>query len=113
MANPLRGEVELKAGERTYILRYTTNALVRLEEEFGKSVIQMAENASIKEARALVWAGLLHSHPNLTMEQAGDIMDEAGFTEAIQAASQALRKAFGRAAEGKPLQTAGENSPTS
>ena len=100
MANPLRGEVELKAGEKTYVLRYTTNALVELEERTGRSVMDIANRPSFKDARALVWAGLIHANPDLTLEQAGEIMDAAGFTEAIQAASQALRKAFGRAVEG-------------
>ncbi|ADU50171.1 hypothetical protein Tmar_0046 [Thermaerobacter marianensis DSM 12885] len=103
MANPLRGEVELKAGGKTYVLRYTTNAMVQLEEMLGRSVLEIVNNPSFTDARAMVWAGLLHAHPGLTLEQAGEIMDEAGVVEAIQAAGQALKKAFGRAVdEGKP-----------
>lgn len=91
-ANKHRGEVELKAGDKTYVLRYTTNALVRLEDELGKPATVLGD--SFREARALFWAGLLHAHPEITVEQAGEIMDEVGLTEAVQKAGEALRLAF-------------------
>lgn len=101
MANRERGEVELRAGDKTYVLRYTTNALVQLEDMLGKPVTKMGGDISMKEARAMVWAGLLHAHPDLTPEQAGDIMDAAGLSEAARAVGEALRLAFG-SGEGKP-----------
>ena len=101
MANRERGEVELKAGDKTYVLRYTTNALVKLEDVLGKPVSKMGgEEISMKEARAMVWAGLLHAYPDLTPEQAGDIIDAAGLTQAARAVGEALRLAFG-SGEGK------------
>lgn len=88
-ANRERGEVELAPG---YVLRYTTNALVKLEDALGRSITQMGDG--MREARALVWAGLLHAHPDLTLEQAGEIMDQVGVVEAVAKAGQALRLAF-------------------
>ncbi|HEY8342927.1 MAG TPA: hypothetical protein VIK75_08050 [Calditerricola sp.] len=100
-ANKHRGEVELKAGDKTYVLRYTTNSLVRLEDELGKPAMELGE--SFHEARALFWAGLLHAHPDLTMEQAGEIMDEVGFTEAVLKATEALKLAFPGAVKAKQV----------
>ncbi|MFO7274412.1 MAG: hypothetical protein DIU55_006040 [Bacillota bacterium] len=112
-ANRHRGEVELKAGSQTFILRFTTNALVKLEDEVGKPVQELG--TSMREARALVWAALLHAFPNLTLEQAGDIMDVAGWNNAVQKASEALSLAFGAGeaqGQGNPPAPGGATSPS-
>ena len=59
-------------------LRYTNRSLVRLEEEIGLTVEQAGrrvEIGSLKALSALVWAGLLHDEPNLTVEKATEMIE--------------------------------------
>ncbi|MGE5589200.1 MAG: GTA-gp10 family protein [Bacillota bacterium] len=95
MPNPIRGEVPLQAGGQTHILRFTTNALVELEQTLGVPVSKLPERPGIREIRAMVWAGLLHRGP-MTLEQVGAVIDEAGLQEAAQAVGEAMRLAFGK-----------------
>ncbi len=63
--------------ERTLILSF--NALCRAEEVTGINFL-MGEFtfSSVRVMRALVWAGLLHEDPTLTLEACGDMIEEAG-----------------------------------
>lgn len=105
-------EVRIELGGRERTIRYTANALARMEEktqvktaslrarigmtfvrlgkmgdEGGPEAMMGAEaaaalereglNFSTSEVRALLWAGLLHEDPALTLDQAGDLLDEA------------------------------------
>lgn len=94
MPNPIRGEVPLQAGGQTHTLRFTTNALVELEQALGKPVSQIQENSGIREIRAMVWAGLSHER-RITLQEAGDLVDEAGLQAAAEAVGEAMRLAFG------------------
>lgn len=121
--NRYREEVEIFLG-RVWKIRFTSNALVRLEEalrckkdsllkrvsrafmigvkvmdeiktETGKAPEQAVHTSevakriasedlsfSLTETRALLWAGLLHEDPTLTLEAVGELMDQApGETE--------------------------------
>lgn len=82
MANPHRGEVELKAGDKTYTLVYTINSLCELEKTTEKSVDEVLSeinsgNPRLLAIRDLFWAGLLKHH-KMTVNEAGEVMDEAG-----------------------------------
>ena len=63
--------------ERVLILSF--NALCRAEEVTGINFL-MGEFtfSSVRVMRALVWAGLLHDDPTLTLEAVGDMIEEAG-----------------------------------
>lgn len=103
MANPHRGEVELKAGEKTYTLVYTINALCELEEETGKSVdLLIAEintdKPKLSAIRALFWAGL-RTHHKMTVEEAGEVMQAAGPVLAAVSSQKAVALAFSPADE--------------
>ncbi len=96
----MRGRVYLKAGERDIELRFTTNALCRLEEASGRSVSAVVQGMSsdmrIADLRLLVWAAA-----NLeTVDEAGDIIDEAGFTATVEAIGRTVEAAFPDAAPG-------------
>ena len=82
-----------------YTLRYSTNAMVEFEDETGEEFLAIATkmqrgNVSFKMLRALVWAGLLHDDDEITTKQAGNIIDEVGFEEAIEKAVQAIEYMF-------------------
>jgi hypothetical protein len=56
-------------------LRFDVNALADFEQESGMGVSQlMATKAVWAATRALLWAGLKHEEPGLTMDRVGDLM---------------------------------------
>lgn len=94
-ANGHRGELSLDAAGEALVLRYTVNSLCALEEKTGKTIGDLTANlASLSALRAVLWAGLLHSQPGKTLEEAGALIDKIGPTEAIKAISEALTRAF-------------------
>jgi len=76
MANKHRGEVELTIGGESKRLRFDMQALAELEEALGlESIAELGkrlDNPSIKLARAVLWAGLLHTEPELTLKAVGE-----------------------------------------
>lgn len=96
MANPERGEVELKAGDKTYILRLSLNELCVLEERFDKSISEIAGTLNdpatfrIGTFRAVVWAGLAGNEPRPSEAEAGDIIAAA----TLPVTMEAVQKAF-------------------
>ena len=42
MANPLKGEIPLTLGKETYKCRLTIDALVRIEDELDKGILELA-----------------------------------------------------------------------
>lgn len=93
MANPLRGEASLIAGDATYTLSLHINALCEAEDALGMDIDEIlsryAGGASMRVTRALIWAGLQDKHP-CSIDQAGDIMTAAG----VPAAKASLEKAL-------------------
>lgn len=99
--------------DRPRRLRYTMNALVNLEELLGRPFFDVlqdfgAGHLGLRELRGILWAGLIHEDPDLTVEQAGALLDEAGdlqtvalqIGEALQAAFGLAKNATGPAANG-------------
>lgn len=102
MGNKSKGIVKVNGD---YALRYTTNALVEMEEELGMSIqqiISMFDNGRLgfKAIRVLVWAGLIHQFDNgdgtydFTLREAGDLIDEIGLEEMIDKVGDALAAQF-------------------
>ena len=52
MANPLKGEVEVIIGSETYKCRLTIDALVRIEDELDKGILELA--TAISEAKVRI-----------------------------------------------------------
>ena len=95
MANRQRGYVSIEL-DKSRKLKYTTNALAELEDVLDAPLTQLGENmAGIKTIRALVWAGLLHESPDLTINQAGDLLDYANLNDVSEKVKEALELAFG------------------
>lgn len=115
MANPNKGEVSLVAGDTTYTLRFTTNAICALEELLGgRTITQIGnelnstEGMQMATARAVVWAALLDRHPDVEVLDAGDIMTVAGIKTALEAAGRAFQLAF--PADGQDARGEGEGA---
>jgi hypothetical protein len=52
MANPLKGEILLTLGKETYKCRLTIDALVRIEDELDKGILELA--TAIAEAKVRI-----------------------------------------------------------
>ncbi len=100
MANSHKGEVAVKTADASYILHFSTNAICELEDVLEKPVIQIVaefeneENVGMKIVRYLVWAGLTTKNPGMTVEEAGDILDEVGYALMMDKVGLAMRRFF-------------------
>jgi len=100
MANPLRGEVDLVAGETTYTLRMSINEIVQLETLLDMGVMEIssmlgeAGNPRLGAWRAALWAALQGHHKGTTLEDAGEIIAQAGFANVMAKVGEALQAAF-------------------
>lgn len=100
MANPLKGEVDLVAGDATYTLRMSINEIVQLETLLDKGVMEISallsdpENMRLGMWRAALWAALQAHHKGTTLDDAGDIIGIATLPVVMAAVGEALQSAF-------------------
>lgn len=108
MANPHRGEVELHAGDQTYTLRMSINAIVEIEDHFDLGINQVAAKLSdvagmrLGTLRSVIRLALKEHHPDLTEEAVGEIIQAAGFAATGEAIQKAMRAAFPEAKSDGP-----------
>lgn len=99
----IRG-VDFVAGGKSYCLRYTTNRMCNLETALGMGVASFmrkydAQNVpTYKDMRTIFHAGVF---PAVSVEDAGDIMDDLGFDAASELTAKALMAAFPEAEVGE------------
>jgi len=112
MANDIRGEVGFKALEKDWTLKLGNTAIRHVENETGKSFPQIGkelsneETASISLLTQVFHAALTRHHPEITLEQCDDIIDEIGHEKA----GTLIGKAF-QLMQPKPPK-GGESRPT-
>lgn len=106
MANAERGEVDLVAGDATYTLRLSYNAIAEIETLLDKGINEITgmlrdpEDFRISRWRVLLWGGL-REHHKLSLEEAGEVMRLAGIDPTVAAIGTAMKLGF-------PEMTAGE-----
>lgn len=103
MANPHRGQVPLVAGEATYTLSMSINAMCALEAHLGRpmgavmtDILAMhgdPSRMSLTLLRAVMWAALLDHH-SVDETKAGEVLGEAGLATALAGVTQAFTLAF-------------------
>jgi hypothetical protein len=63
------------------VLKYDINAICTIEDKLGGSFVELLTKPEqlqkISSIRILVWAGMLHNNPELTLEQAGGIISDS------------------------------------
>jgi len=100
MANPHRGEIAVDIGGAPYRLRFSTNAICELEDHLGEPIntiaarLARAETVGLRLARALFWGALRDHHADVTLTQAGELMDDLGAGAAMAHIGAAFRAAF-------------------
>ena len=90
--------IPIELGGKTKRLCYGTNALAEMNYK-GISLSNMQEKfvgpEDIVTLRAVFWAGLLHEDRDITIEEAGDLMDAAeSFVYIIEKIGEAILAAF-------------------
>ena len=124
MANPKKGEASFSVGTERYTLRFSMNVLCSLEEELGRPltdfVLEWGQGkVSISVVRQMIRAALVPNHPDISLEKAGDLMDEAGMATVLDALTKALNRSaisdeFNKGESGDPQnRTGGTGTPSS
>lgn len=98
--NKHRGEFLLELDKVEYKLCYSINAICALEGITNKTVIEIGkiladpDNLSLTFARAFLWAGLQKYHSAITIQGAGDILEEHGAEKVIEKMVEGFATAF-------------------
>lgn len=91
----MRGAVSFDALGKSYELRFTTNAICRIEEKSGRSLEAVLADTTIPGKRTLTYRLLFWAAVGgITLETAGDIMDELGDVEVDRILAEGMRLAF-------------------
>lgn len=86
MANRERGEVSLTVAGQVYTMVLDIAAICELEDLFStkereatfQDILQRVNRNSVRHIRGMVWAALRRHHRALTLEQAGQLIEDAG-----------------------------------
>lgn len=111
MANDLKGEVRFEVSDKAYKIKFTTNALYEhLEKPFGVSFVELLGKfdqgeLSLGSIRQLLYAGLQEFHSEVTLEDAGRLVDGLGFEEVTKVLAESMVASFGVADGGSKKKT--------
>lgn len=91
-----RGTVSFEVGGVSHKARLSTNAMIRFQDETGRSVLEAfkdmdGKSADLKGIRDLLWVSVEGDH---TREDIGEIMDELGLVESGRIIGEIGRAAF-------------------
>lgn len=90
-----KGFVGFTALGQEMTLRFSTNALCRIEDETGMAINEVLEglqaSPALKRMRAIFRAGI---EPQLSVADTGEVMDELGFDRVAALVQEAFAIAF-------------------
>lgn len=77
-------------------LKFDLNAFAMLEEKYGSidEALRKIENGSITALRFILWAGLVHEDPTLTVEDVGRMFDIRNLSEVSKQIFEAVGAAM-------------------
>lgn len=94
---PPHAGIRLKL-DRERTLRLTWRALERIEEDgtldFDALGAELGGKSRLKAIRYIVWLGLLHEDPDLTLDDTAELLDQASFHEVAEAAVRLVQERF-------------------
>lgn len=104
MANKYKGEVEFKAGEESFVLRFSANAIVGIEEAFDSTIRQLGDMMSdpdklrMSAVKRMFCIGIVdhyaEARPEIDAAKAEVIYRRLGPLEATQIVVRAFTLAF-------------------
>ncbi len=85
-------------------LRFDLNAFAELEEKFGSmdAAFQAMKKGSLKAARALLWAGLLHEDETLTEKGVGAMVGLQNIGGIMEIIADAMNRAMPETESAEP-----------
>lgn len=106
MANVHKGEVGFEVAGKPYRLVFSTNALCDMEGVLDLGINEIgaqlnAKRIRVSVVRAALWAGLLAEHPELTIKDAGNLVQELTAVVALAKVTEAMTAAFPQKTEGE------------
>jgi hypothetical protein len=99
MANKLKGEVEVSAGEDSIVFRLGINELIELQDDLGieddEAFLSAFDNLrSLKKLRKVVFHAMKHARPDVTEIEAGDLITDLGSEKIRELIGDALKWAL-------------------
>lgn len=87
-------------------IKFTLNAMAELEDRYGsvQAAFEKLDEGSIKAARFILWAGLLHNDEGLTEMQVGNLIDIKCLNNLMESMADAMQ-------EDNPSETAEVSDP--
>jgi len=90
-ANPQQGETAIVIAGATYVVAMTFNSMIRLQQLYAvngerppvETIYRKAHDGDLEAYRAIFWASLCRHHPEVTLEDAGGLIDAAGGIPAL------------------------------
>lgn len=122
MANPQKGELAFRAGDREYTLAFTHDSLVQLEDTLDRGLLAIINEMQtwgkdptrirLGWLRAMLWAGLRKHHPAVDLIAAGEMIGkiEGGAGTVLSLTTEAVGRAFN--VPGEAARPTGEEPPT-
>ena len=96
----MKAELEIKLGDKIYIMRPDFNALISMEEKCGIGIQGMAQlimdsNVTLKMVSVIIWAGIVGGgSKELSYEQVGELIVKQGFNSVAPHAIKLLQNAM-------------------
>jgi hypothetical protein len=86
MANRERGEIRIEIAGKSYTLVLNTNGLIALQDACStpkaitpiEDIYAAVMQGSLRHVRAFLWAALQKYHPQFSLVDVGDLIDQAG-----------------------------------
>lgn len=94
---PAKPELDILIDGRPHLLKFTFNAQADVEQALGINMLR-GDNPfklGVRGVRAMLWACVRQSEPEITLEQAGEWITLANLTGIIQDLAKVLALGFG------------------
>ncbi len=98
MSNKERGEVTIKAADKTYTIRFTNKHLCGLEDDLGvgiQEILQIFNNLpTMNQSRIIFRRGLMENHGDIELDEVSDIIDDVDYMELVNKLLEGIAGAF-------------------
>lgn len=76
----MKKDCPIQIGNNTYLLRFNFDSICYIEDVTGKGMFQVLAEitaGTLKHLRVLLHAGLRKNHPDISIDQVGELIDDA------------------------------------
>ena len=85
--------IEIELDKKRY-LQGSINAIIKMEEELGRPISELADSVKIGDLRTMFYCLLLGGDKELTLEKVGELMDIAIENHGIEYLSEKIGEAM-------------------